>query len=89
VGRERPRVGACHRGRRHGRRRHRVGGNQDGHRPRDPLEESVTSPVALRYDTVHDYFVYTYRAPQYGCYVLGIRRADGLTAKQWRFLFVP
>jgi hypothetical protein len=55
----------------------------------DPLEESVTSTVALRYDTVHDYFVYTYKAPQYGCYLLGIRRADGLTAKQWRFLFVP
>ena len=50
------------------------------------LEEASTGGTELRYDAAADQFVYNYKAPATtGCYVLGIRKADGHNTKQVNF----
>jgi hypothetical protein len=56
--------------------------------PEDLLEESSTGATSLRYDAGADQFIYNYKAPSTtGCYVLGIRMADGHNTKQVNFTF--
>jgi hypothetical protein len=57
--------------------------------PEDRIEEAADGGgAALKYDTRANQFIYRYKSPSYGCYVLSIRRADGLNTRQWRFLLL-
>jgi len=52
------------------------------------LEEATSGGTELRYDATADQFIYNYKAPStVGCYVLGIRNADGANTKQVNFNF--
>ena len=54
----------------------------------DLLEEETTADPSLKYDAGSDQFHYNYRAPSTtGCYILGIRNADGAGTRQVNFNF--